>query len=234
MIPQMPPGNLPIKLLSGFEPSTLTVLWTWDKGDTENHRHTNSNRLSALHDSGTCLIQHLLSWIGEGAWITTLQPRKKATRKQQKWWHVLNSSTSFSKSPPAYCPPFPGKKRALQEPGASVKHPPGCHLIPERFCQTKDCASTSSYCKYGSHQHLILTSGDVDLLLIGIAIRSVLPNFQEAVQLVGLNIQCQHPPHTWNAAKVGVRSILEPPAVTSVCMHHCPVNLAITILTALI
>lgn len=46
MIPQMPPGNLPIKLLSGFEPSTFTVLWTWDKGDTENHRHTNSNRLS--------------------------------------------------------------------------------------------------------------------------------------------------------------------------------------------
>ena len=74
--------------------------------------------------------------------------------------------------------------------------------------------------KYGSH--LILTSRDVDLLLIGIAIRSVLRNFKEAVQQVGLNIQCQHPPHTWNAAKVGVRSILEPPAVSSVCMHHCP------------
>ena len=90
MIPQMPPGNLPIKLLSGFEPSTLTLLWTWDKGDTENHPHTNSKRLchcqGALHDSVTCLIQHLLSWIQwgqRGLNYTSTTKQGKATRKQQ-------------------------------------------------------------------------------------------------------------------------------------------------------
>lgn len=145
----------------------------------------------------------------------------KATRKQQTWWNM------------SWIPQQASQNHHLRILLLSLGREGPCRnlelqwnihhdviLYRRGFVKLKIVHPQAV--KYGSHQHLILTSGDVDLLLIGIAIRSVLPNLKEAVQLVGLNIQCQHPPHTWNAAKVGVRSILEPPAVSSVCMHHCP------------